>query len=120
MTAPQHVQQRKFARYWLDARAKLVGDGVAIRVRTVDISEGGVGVISPVEIASGSSYAIELSLPVTNEVFRAVVAPRSRRGFRYNFRFAAVDEQYMTLLRRYQGRWGTLASGKVGAGDQVL
>lgn len=120
MAGPHYGAQRKFARYWLDTRAKLESDGNEIRVRTVDVSEGGVGVISPVEIAMTGSYAIEFSLPEMNEVFRAVVAPQSRQGFRYGFRFAVVDESYMARLRKYESRWGVLASEKTRAKEEGL
>jgi hypothetical protein len=112
MAEPHYARQRKFVRYWLDARAKLVSDGNEIKVRTLDISEGGVGVISPIEIPMDKSYTIEFRFPVMDEVFRAVIAPQSRKGFRYGFRFVVVEDSHMTMLQKFKGRWGVLASEK--------
>lgn len=108
MSLSRNTVVRKFARYALDVRAKLSTGGQEITVRTLDISEGGVGLVSPVAIPEGSSFVVEFEIP-TAGIFRAEVYARSRAGFRYGFSFASMDESSMALLRKYQRRCGVLA-----------
>ena len=115
--ASRYTTERKFARYALDVRAKLSAGEQEITARTLDISEGGVGLISPVELPEGSSYAVEFELPTVQGIFRAEVQGQSRSGFRYGFRFVEVDESSMDLLRKFQRRWGILANEKYAARD---
>jgi hypothetical protein len=110
MAAPRYAVERKHSRYSLDARAKLCAGTTEITVRTVDVSVGGVGVLSPVEIADGSSFVIEFVFPTMQDVFRAEVVTQSKCGFRYGFRFVQVDEKNMALLHKYERRWGIRVS----------
>lgn len=109
MWPSRYSLERKFVRCSLDVRAKLKVGEREIKVRTLDISEGGMGIISPVEIREGSSFLVELEFPAVPGIFRTEVHTRNRAGFRYGFSFAAMDESSMTLLKKYQRRWGTLA-----------
>lgn len=104
-----YAVERKFSRYSLDARAKLSVDGKEITVRTLDISEGGLAVVSPVEIPEGKSYVVEFVLPAVQGLFRTELHARNRNGFRYGFQFASLDESNAALLRKYERRWGILA-----------
>jgi hypothetical protein len=90
----------------LDARAKLSAGETEITVRTVDVSEGGIGVLSPVELAGGSAFSIELVFPTMQDLFHAEVVTQSRCGFRYGFRFTEIDEKNKALLHKYERRWG--------------
>lgn len=109
MAFSPYTAERKYARYSLDARAKLSADGREITVRMLDVSEGGLGVVSPVEIPEGSLFVIEFVFPTMQDVFRAQVEMQSRSGFRYGFKFVAVDEPNLALLQKYQRRWGIRA-----------
>jgi len=109
MSSPRYSVQRKFVRYALDVRARLSACEQEITVRTLDISEGGVGLISPVEIAEGSFFTIECTLPTVRGIFCAEVEEKSKSGFRYGFSFVSVDESSLALLRKYQRRWGVFA-----------
>ena len=117
MSSSRYAAERKFARYALDVRAKLSADELEIKVRTLDISEGGVGFVSPVEIPERSSFVVEFELPTVQGVFRATVQGQSRSGFRYGFKFVEVEESSMDLLRKFQRRWGILATEKYAARD---
>ncbi len=108
-SSTRYAVERKFARYALDVRAKLSMGEQEISVRTLDISEGGVGLISPVEIPQGSAFVIEFELPAVHGVFRTEVRGQSRVGFRYGFRFVGIEESNLALVRKYQRRWGVLA-----------
>jgi PilZ domain len=109
MAVSPYDKERLHARYSLDVRAKLSLEGREITVRTLDVSEGGLGLVSPVEIAEGSSYSVEFVFPTMQAVFCARVQAQSKSGFRYGFTFVEVNENNMTLLRKYQRRWGIAA-----------
>jgi len=100
------VTERQTARYSLDVRAKLCSGEQEITVRTVDVSEGGLGLMSPVEIVPGSVWTIEFVFATMQDVFRAEIVALYKVGFRYGFRFTQVDEKNMALLRKFQRRWG--------------
>jgi hypothetical protein len=109
METNEWVRHRKKARYTLDVRARLCADGKELTVRTLDIGEGGIGVISPVEIPPGSTFQVKLEFPTPSGNFEAEARMKSRNGFRYGFGFVALDEVNLTLLRSYQRRWGIRA-----------
>ncbi len=117
MSPTRYAVERKFARYSLDVRAKLSAGKQEITVRTLDISAGGVGVISPVELMESSSFMIECVLPTVSGIFRAEIQEKSRSGFRYGFSFLDVEDNSMALLRKYQRRWGILAKDNYAAKD---
>jgi hypothetical protein len=93
----------------LDVRAKVIVEDQEFTVRTVDVSEGGVGVVSPIEIPGGERIEVELVFPTMQESFRAEVRAQSRNGFRYGFRFVGLDGEKLSLVRKFQRRWGIRA-----------
>lgn len=103
MTAP-YKRVREHLRYAIDVRAKLSGDGQVITARTLDISDGGVGLISPVALPLGSVFVISFELPAVAGEFRAQVQLQSRSGFRCGFKFVLVDEASSVALRRFVRR----------------
>jgi len=105
----RYAVERKHARYSLDVRAKLIVDGQEFTVRTLDISEGGIGVISPVEIPEGKTFIVEFAFSAVSGVFRAELQAKNRNGFRYGFQFVILDESNAALLGKYERRWGILA-----------
>jgi c-di-GMP-binding flagellar brake protein YcgR len=117
MTFSRYKVERKFARYALDVRATLITSEAEMRVRMLDISQGGVGLMSPAEIPEESSFMLEFEFPTIAGMFRAEARAQNRVGFRYGFNFINVDENSMALLRRYQRRWGVLAKENYAARD---
>ena len=116
--ATNYKMERKFPRYSLDVRATLITSKGEVRVRTLDVSEGGIGLLSPVEIPEGGTFVVELDFPSgKQETFRAEARARSRVGFRYGFSFVNVDGSNMALLRKYVRRWGILAKENYAARD---
>jgi hypothetical protein len=109
MTLPSYKAVRKHTRYSLDVRAKLSNGEREITVRTLDICEGGLGLISPEEIAEGSVFTVKLVFPAVQGEFCAKVRAQTRMGFRHGFMFVGVDETNMALLVKYQRRWGIRA-----------
>jgi hypothetical protein len=117
MSLSSYAAERKHARYTLDARAKLSMGEQEITVRMLDVSEGGLGVVSPVEIPNDGLFAVEFVFPTMQDVFRAQVRTQSRNGFRYGFKFVEVNESNMALLRKYQRRWGIRANNRYAERD---
>jgi hypothetical protein len=110
MSSSPYTAVRKFARYSLDVRAKLCTGGQEYTVRTLDVSDGGLGVVSPVEITDDQElFSVEFVFPTMQDVFLAKLEARGRSGFRYGFSFVELDENNMALLRKYQRRWGIRA-----------
>jgi hypothetical protein len=114
MSLSPYAAERQYARYSLDVRAKLSTGKGDITVRTLDVCEGGLGLISPVEIAEGSLFSVELVFPTMQGIFRAGIQAQSRSGFRHGFKFVELDENNLALLRRYQRRWGIRANEDYG------
>jgi hypothetical protein len=90
-------------------RAKLSIGSKEFTVRTLDVSEGGIGMISPSELPAGEPIAIEFVFPTMQDVFHAELQAQSKSGFRYGFEFVGLDEGNMALLRKYERRWGIRA-----------
>jgi len=53
--------------------------------RTVDISEGGISAVVPIDLFIGETVKMEISFPLESVTVTAVV--RSRNVFRYGFEF---------------------------------
>lgn len=109
MAGPEYQKHRKYKRYSLDVRARLSGGGQEISARTLDICEGGLGMVCPVEIAAGSLFTVKLVFPTVQGEFTAAVRAQNQSGFRFGFRFVEVDAENMALLRKFQRRWGIAA-----------
>jgi c-di-GMP-binding flagellar brake protein YcgR len=100
---------RKFTRYSIDVRAKLGVGNREFTVRTLDVSEGGIGILSPSELPAGEPITIEFVFPTMQDVFHAGLQGQSKNGFRFGFQFVGLDEKNMALLRKYERRWGIRA-----------
>jgi len=97
---------RKHPRATLDAAAQLTAaDGLVCRVRTFDISEGGVGLVGvPSEWPLGSKLEIRLE---GGEVGRRIVAEGtivSRRGEKAGIQFTALDAGSAPAVAEYVAR----------------
>ena len=98
---------RRHPRAALDAVAQLttVGDGRVFRARTVDISEGGLGLVGvPAEWPVGSTIEIRLD---GGEVGRRIVAEGtivSRRGEKAGVQFTSLDEGSAPAVADYVAR----------------
>src|SRR5438093_5977285 len=98
---------RRHPRAALDAVAQLttVADGRVFRARTVDISEGGLGLVGvPAEWPVGSTIEIRLD---GGEVGRRIVAEGtivSRRGEKAGVQFTSLDEGSAPAVADYVAR----------------
>jgi adenylate cyclase len=97
---------RKYPRATLDAAAQLTAaDGQACRVRTFDISEGGLGLVGvPAEWPLGSTIEIRLD---GGEMGRRIVAEGtivSRRGEKAGVQFTSLDAGSAPAVADYVAR----------------
>jgi c-di-GMP-binding flagellar brake protein YcgR len=110
MAGPQYLIERRHVRYLIDSRAKLInGQGVVV-ARTIDISEGGMAILSPTELGEDGHFSVEFVFPSIPESFRAQLSLRNRSGFRYGFQFKELDEKNLAMLRKYLRRSGYVAA----------
>ena len=84
---------RNHPRYRVDLRLKVItgitSNGRAIFGRGSDISEGGMRVFVPADLAIGETVTLELTLPYSEQkvIIRGVL--RNRLGFSYGVEYAA-------------------------------
>ena len=80
------IEARRFARVMMDVDVNIYSqkNGLAPG-RTVDISEGGISAVVPIDLFIGETVKMEISFPLESVTVTAVV--RSRNVFRYGFEF---------------------------------
>jgi hypothetical protein len=98
-------RSRMFLRYELDARATVFVSGDAgtqkLSVRTLDIAEGGMALMCPVELPTNSSLQVEVKLPGTGELLKIRGLVRNRNGFRFGIEFLRVRDDQQKMIRHY-------------------
>jgi c-di-GMP-binding flagellar brake protein YcgR len=104
---PSQADRRRWFRSELDVRVRLSFQRDRVQqkchCRSVDISEGGIGLIAPYEIDLGQALQIEfLLLPATPLQLRAVV--RNRAGFRYGLEFLTLSAAQRQEIARFSSR----------------
>ena len=92
MNEDHHVEDRKFRRYRVDLRLRML-TGPANNHRTIfargsNISEGGMRVFVPADLVLGEMVTLELMLPYSEQklVVRGIL--RNREGFSYGVEYA--------------------------------
>ncbi len=93
---------RRWSRYQVDLRVKVL-TGVATMNRDYfgrgsDISEGGMRVFVPAELAIGDAITIELPLPYSEQKLAIRGVVRNRLGFSYGIEYACTT----TAIEREQ------------------
>lgn len=93
MNEDHHVDGRKFRRYRVDLRLRML-TGPANKHRTIfargsNISEGGMRVFVPADLVLGEMVTLELMLPYSEQklVVRGIL--RNREGFSYGVEYAS-------------------------------
>lgn len=96
----ENEELRRYPRYRLDIRLKVitgsVTNGRAIFGRGSDISEGGLRLFAPAEMAIGETVTLELTLPYTEQKLLVRGVLRNRMGFSYGVEYS----NSMSLLER--------------------
>jgi hypothetical protein len=80
------IEARRFSRVLIDSDVNIHSqrNGLAPG-RTVDISEGGISAVAPIDLFIGETVKMEIRFPLESVTVTAVV--RSRNVFRYGFEF---------------------------------
>lgn len=72
--------------------------------RLANISEGGVAVLTPMEMRVGDTAEIEFKAPNAEGPLRLRAVLRNRNGFRYGFEFLTLSHsQRREIMRLCQG-----------------
>jgi c-di-GMP-binding flagellar brake protein YcgR len=95
---------RRFQRFRIDVRVKLSAGIGAERVtvfgRGTDVSEGGMAMYLPAEIAAGTPVEMELTFPYTAQAIKIGGKVRNADGFRYGVEFSELDSAARELVVR--------------------
>jgi c-di-GMP-binding flagellar brake protein YcgR len=100
--APDVTERRRGKRVPLDVRVKLLlpeaGEGQVIHGRSIDISEGGMGVTLSCDLPKDAMATLIFKLPGEEGERRLQAQLKYRVGFRYGFRFIGMPGQKRGLL----------------------
>ncbi len=95
-------QKRWFARYPVDFRVRLLagsGDARAAYLgRAHDLSEGGMGLYMPAELALESKAEIEFTLPSSRQPIRLMAKVCTREGFKYGLEFLTLSSAQREMI----------------------
>lgn len=101
-------EQRQSSRKPLEADGVLRVDGIAVDIRTVDISAGGLSLRSPKQLAVGKECRLEFALPAegATHLVAAVVQViycfyTTERDFKAGVEFLEVAATGMEHIRRF-------------------
>lgn len=72
--------------------------------RSFDVSEGGIGLMSPYELELGQAVELEFSLPETKVSLQLRAVIRSKVGFRLGCEFVFPTSRQKTEIIRYKSR----------------
>lgn len=102
MSRESRADRRRFVRSELDIRVRFQPERVQqhCHCRSVDISEGGIGLVAPYEFEVGQKGQLEFSLPDAAAPIQVQAVVRSRAGFRYGLEFLNLgDSQRREIVR---------------------
>jgi len=108
------LEKRVHSRRALRVAARVtVTGGTEVEVRTSDISEGGLGVVAPVNPSIGTKFRVRFGLPngayqpitidVQVTVVRSILA-RLEGGFMIGLLFTPLDKAGLEAIRKYINR----------------
>jgi len=99
------LRSRMYLRYELDVRATVIlsedGNTQKISVRTLDIAEGGMALVCPLDLPTNSSLQIELKFPGTGELLKIRGLVSNRTGFRFGIEFLRIRDEQQKMIRNY-------------------
>ena len=97
--------QRRWVRVPINVRVRLryerEGKQQQCHCRSFDISEGGIGLMSPYEIELGQVVDLEFSLPESTAPLKLRAVIRSQVGFRLGCEFILLTDKQKTEIARY-------------------
>jgi c-di-GMP-binding flagellar brake protein YcgR len=97
--------QRRWVRVPINVRVRLryerEGTQQQCHCRSLDISEGGMGLISPYEVELDQVVDLEFTLPETTAPLTLRATIRSQAGFRLGCEFILPTDRQKTEIARY-------------------
>ena len=97
--------QRRWVRVPIDVRVRLQYEREGVQqlchCRSFDISEGGIGLMSPYELELDKVVDLEFSLPETMAPLKLRAVIRSKVGFRVGCEFVLPTEKQKADIARY-------------------
>ena len=111
MDYPTQQNRRRWARIPLEMRVELyVGErDPKVYGRAVDLSEGGISILSVDQLKVGEKIKIAFTIPQTNQQFRFHTEVKTREGYRYGLEFlnvSATDRKELADFNRIMGILG--------------
>ncbi len=111
MDAQDDISQRKHARHYFRTKAQLAfSQQVILTVRTVDISKGGMCVISPNNLPPQAKCKIRFMLiippntqkmcEIQTQVMQSIFS-NAEDGFKVGLKFGEIDAETSALLDRF-------------------
>lgn len=106
-----HIDQRRHQRRILRVPAWISVPGATpIEVRTIDISEGGLGIAAPGNPAFGTTFTIRFGLPNASGGFSQIeaevvvvhsVLTQNENSFKVGLSFTSMDASRLVLIRTF-------------------
>lgn len=100
-------ENRKFKRIPTDRPIKIVHNDQQYNLKMLNLSEGGVGVLSPIKFENNEELIIYLTLPFMNQLtemkIKATLMYSSpiREKFRLGFRFENLTRHQKMVLQKF-------------------
>ncbi len=94
MHRPQPDDRRRFSRFSLEARVALYAGQVEPKAygRAVDMSEGGLSVLTVDELTIGERLTVAFTIPQLNQTFRMECVVRTQEGYKYGLEFLKISD----------------------------
>jgi len=94
MEDPAKDNRRRWSRFSMEMRVELYAGQREPKVygRAVDLSEGGISVLTVDELKIGEQLTIAFTIPQTNQPFRFESVVRTKEGYKYGLEFLNVRQ----------------------------
>ena len=94
MQDPTHDNKRRWFRFPLEMRVELYAGKRDPRIygRAVDLSEGGLSILTVDELKIGEQLPVAFTIPQTNERFQFDSIVRTKEGYKYGIEFLDVKQ----------------------------
>lgn len=86
--------RRRWPRFPMEMRVELFAGQREVKAygRAVDLSEGGLSVLTVDKLKIGEQFTIAFTIPQTNQPFRMECVVRTQEGYRYGLEFLNVRQ----------------------------
>jgi c-di-GMP-binding flagellar brake protein YcgR len=103
MQDPTHDNRRRWSRIALEMRVELYAGKREPRLygRAVDLSEGGLSILTVDDLRIGEQLPIAFTIPQTNERFQFESVVRTKEGYKYGLEFLNVKQEERRELAEF-------------------